>query len=617
MPVRWRAAPDELIDHWENIHESTTTSTALPLSGHFTAVRQTYEIVRSKRLVILGQAGAGKTTLAHRLVLDLLAAAASAGPVPVLFSLSGWKPVTTPLPDWLADRLARDFPFLNAPGSSAGANAASELVDRNLILPVLDGFDEIPERNRPQAIDEITEADGPLVLTSRTVEYAAATRAANVVGRAAAIELEDLDLDETRQYLILGTNKSRSVEWDAVFEHLNEAPSSPVGKNLIPPLTAPLMVMLARVIYGASPDRRPGELLDAQKFPTRRSVENHLLRAYLDVSYGARRGSRPQWSPGQVRKWMGNIAAQLSRRDAHDLVWWDLAGMIRPCTRVFVTAGSYGMVYSISYWITEAIEHQIAPDAVGGITYELAGRQLSSLAGAVLFGVAGGLALGVVVETGFRRGRTGPEPERLRLTLRRGDKVRPLASSRLTKLSSSFVKGVAFGIMFGVVFVVSAQAASGAGPLALKLVSDIGLVVGLAGGLGNLAMSFASDNHHSQAASPWALLRTDRRVTLFRVFVVGGIVAAVFTVGVSISAGLLLGLLTGAATLALSAWGHWLLFARFWLPLTGRLPWRPRRFLEDAYDRGVLRQAGAVYQFRHAHLRDHLARRRPSQRWTT
>jgi hypothetical protein len=32
------------------------------------------------------------------------------------------------------------------------------------------------------------------------------------------------------------------------------------------------------------------------------------------------------------------------------------------------------------------------------------------------------------------------------------------------------------------------------------------------------------------------------------------------------------------------------------------------RFLADAHQRGVLRQAGAVYQFRHAELQRHLAR---------
>ncbi|WP_259408389.1 MULTISPECIES: hypothetical protein [Streptomyces] len=39
--------------------------------------------------------------------------------------------------------------------------------------------------------------------------------------------------------------------------------------------------------------------------------------------------------------------------------------------------------------------------------------------------------------------------------------------------------------------------------------------------------------------------------------------------------------------------------ARSWLPLTGRLPWRAWVLLADAHERGVLRQVGPVYQFRH------------------
>jgi hypothetical protein len=57
---------------------------------------------------------------------------------------------------------------------------------------------------------------------------------------------------------------------------------------------------------------------------------------------------------------------------------------------------------------------------------------------------------------------------------------------------------------------------------------------------------------------------------------------------------------------ATSAWIYWLVLVRGWLPLTGRLPWRVQAFLTDAYQRGVLRQTGAVYQFRHARLQDHL-----------
>jgi hypothetical protein len=60
--------------------------------------------------------------------------------------------------------------------------------------------------------------------------------------------------------------------------------------------------------------------------------------------------------------------------------------------------------------------------------------------------------------------------------------------------------------------------------------------------------------------------------------------------------------------LAFTAWGQWLVLSRFWWPVTGRMPWSVITFLDDAYDRGVLRQAGAVYQFRHDRLQDHLSR---------
>lgn len=56
-----------------------------------------------------------------------------------------------------------------------------------------------------------------------------------------------------------------------------------------------------------------------------------------------------------------------------------------------------------------------------------------------------------------------------------------------------------------------------------------------------------------------------------------------------------------------SAWGQFAA-ARFVLARRGRLPLRLMSFLDDAHRRGVLRQVGPVYQFRHAALQRHLAR---------
>lgn len=54
-------------------------------------------------------------------------------------------------------------------------------------------------------------------------------------------------------------------------------------------------------------------------------------------------------------------------------------------------------------------------------------------------------------------------------------------------------------------------------------------------------------------------------------------------------------------------WGR-LFVARVWYALGGKLPFDIMAFLKDAHiNRGVLRQAGAVYQFRHSQLQRRLA----------
>ncbi|GAA3341084.1 hypothetical protein GCM10020358_31090 [Amorphoplanes nipponensis] len=105
------------------------------------------------------------------------------------------------------------------------------------------------------------------------------------------------------------------------------------------------------------------------------------------------------------------------------------------------------------------------------------------------------------------------------------------------------------------------------------------------------------------ASGPLAVLRTDRANTLaaasiaalcvdawLRGFGFAGIAAAAFL-----------------AVCHLRAWGRWVILVRGRLALTGRLPWAPAAFLEEAHRRGVLRQSGAYYRFRHLRLRDHLA----------
>ena len=256
--------------------------------------------------------------------------------------------------------------------------------------------------------------------------------------------------------------------------------------------------------------------------------------------------------------------------------------------------------------------------------------------------LAVGIAVGAVNESGFSFGSTGRAPEQLRLKpLRRSRPLRRAAfgTKPLTEFGGGLVIG--FSATLGIAVASAVQFTDlgeidPADPGFLRVLADLlamgttgGFAVGAVFGLVHATMSAIGEDHDLSANSPWKLLSLDRIATLARsaLTVLFTVLAIwfVFTLplghavalpggfaGVLSSAlagGLAYAALSGIARTTLSAWGNWLLFARLWLPLTGRLPWRPKRFLEDAYERGVLRCSGAVYQFRHARLRDHLADR--------
>ncbi|WP_200300770.1 WD40 repeat domain-containing protein [Streptomyces adelaidensis] len=105
------------------------------------------------RLVVIGEPGSGKTVLAMLLTLGLLEARQPGGRVPVLLPVSTWDPVREPLDDWLVRTLA-------VPYCSGREEIPRTLLTHGLLLPVLDGLDEIPESARRAAIRGINQAIG-------------------------------------------------------------------------------------------------------------------------------------------------------------------------------------------------------------------------------------------------------------------------------------------------------------------------------------------------------------------------------------------------------------------------------------------------------------------------
>jgi transcriptional regulator with XRE-family HTH domain len=619
LPVSWRRAPAALEDSWANILVTKPGEPARPLdlSGRLDEVVAVYRRIPSCRLVVLGRAGAGKTILTTRFVLDLLATRAPDDPVPVIFGLGSWNPNRTGLRDWLAEQLVRDHPGLAAPGPG-GSTLAAALVDAHRVLPVLDGFDEIARGLHRAALAALNATTLPLLLTSRVGEYRAAVEATGVLRAAGAVELVDLTQDDLADYLPRTTRKSSGAGnvWQPILDEVLARPDSALAAVL----TTPLMVALARRIYSDTPDHDPAELLDADRFGTRESIERHLLAGFVPAVYRERRSARA-YEIDHVLRWLGHLADHLSRLGTHDLAWWQLGTSARPRTRALVVGLVVCAVVSVADVLIE-----------GFLLGEVNGRLFlfGTMVG-VLVGVSFGLVHGHLAVVQPLR------PARFRLRFR----FRARSGTRWPRVRSRARMGLLFGALVGLSYggvlrlasrIILGVPISLAGIVVDTAVYIVVFALGVGLAFGLLAAVEAPLDIRS-AASPAGLLHANRTAVLVQValFVPAFVVFVTattwliamalmslpsggpfgVTIETSTAAVLAIGLVGGLGgglgyVLSMTAWGQWVVFARIWLPLTGRLPWAVNGFLDDAYRRGVLRRAGAVYQFRHARLQDHL-----------
>ena len=185
---------------------------------------------------MVGQPGAGKTVFTLRFTLDLLARREPGDPVPVIFGLHTWDPLEQSLQDWMAARLTADYPALRN-ASRSGPTIAAELVRRRLVLPVLDGLDEVSEPLRGAALRALNmslDNDAPVIVTCREADYRQIVAAADVLTSAAVVELLPLELADLAGYLPRTARKVASgpgggftTKWDPVLERLRNDPAAP------------------------------------------------------------------------------------------------------------------------------------------------------------------------------------------------------------------------------------------------------------------------------------------------------------------------------------------------------------------------------------------------------
>ena len=638
LPVRWDVTSTAQAAMAGVPHEEHGW---VDLAGKFTEIRATFERIQSRRLVILGAAGAGKSVLVVKLARELLAVRRSGTLIPVILPAVTWDPGIS-LAEWISEQLESNYPglALRVKTVTGEVTSLAEALAARSILPILDGLDELPRKLRIKVIQEINSlgSDFPLVITSRPNEYLDTIKSAGrAISQAMVVELLSLRVQEVREYLTEATAVAPPGRWDRVFERLNSAPNGPLTKVL----TTPLMLWLARTVYENTEDDPSG--LTAKDFRTQESIEHHLLDAFLPAVYARRsEWSKFNCSPSQAQRWLRFIATYLAKTGSPNLAWWRLTGITRVWRPLGVGIRSilsvivaWTLIIALlkrhGYWehgvyhshghLSDFILNGSLGKGIRPIVDQWLAviQQSASVHHSVDVGLTpirwfswGSLPV-LALQIGLLATLLGVfstisgksiSPKVIRFKSLRSIR-------RLTLTPLYFFALITIDMLAALHYSPTVSAAKAvfhthSGHLLLLFFLLYALLCS--------SPPFSAQVEETRATSPAKVLRLDRHASLLTLLVANAPFALLLFLYVGWEITLIfcvwfVTLIVVRFTLGGISSASWLFNdARVWLFCGRLLPWRSMSFLADAHQRGIFRQVGAEYQFRHVRLQERLSK---------
>ena len=245
-------------------------------------------------LLVLGEPGAGKTTMLLQLVSHLLAAAEAddSCPMPAVFALSAYRD-NRPLADWLVEQLANNYETPRKP--------AARWIDAGRFVPLLDGLDEVAPDLRPACAEAINafrrqHPGVALLVTARSRDYQALATRLNMDK---AIVLQPLTPEQIDTYLsrrgprLAGLRQSLAA--DATLRELAQTP---------------LMLSIMTLAYRRMPE--PVSSGDGGAMGDRLLTATQLFDVYAE-RMARYRGKEMRFAPSDTIAWLTWLAKQLTR----------------------------------------------------------------------------------------------------------------------------------------------------------------------------------------------------------------------------------------------------------------------------------------------------------------
>lgn len=295
LQLVWQRAPGMVQQPWEAVIHPDLVGQR---GGQ--AVIEAYDNA-DRALLILGDAGSGKTTTLLRLAQALATRATSVvtEPIPVVLNLSSWAADRLPLVDWVTEELVAKYQIPRRIGRPW-------LEDDALVL-LLDGFDELSALQRPacaRAINAFRREWGltGLVVTTRPAEYESTGLRLKLGG---AIRLLPLTETQRDAYLRLSGARlaglRRAMAGDDTLRQLGRSP---------------LFLEIMSVVFG---DAAPADVSgladgDSQTHVHMVNVRRRLFSAYEQRIFRMH-GWQAPFSREETRRLLAWLAAKM---EAHD-----------------------------------------------------------------------------------------------------------------------------------------------------------------------------------------------------------------------------------------------------------------------------------------------------------
>lgn len=526
-------------------------------------------------LLILGEPGAGKTTMLLQLVSHLLAQAEAdeAGPMPAVFSLSSFDGSKT-LDDWLLDELANNYEVPRKLG-------AAWISDTGFI-PLLDGLDEVDADQRHACAEAINafrrQYEGvSLLVTTRNLDYQALALRLNLDK---AIVLQTLNEDQIDEYL-----EKRGKRLSGLRTSLK------ADDTLRDLAQSPLMLSIMTLAYNRLPENIALDLSNGQ------FSRKLLFDVYVERMARYRSGEST-YAPDDTMRWLTFLAQQLTQQSRPTFFLEDIQPSWLPADR----AAAFGR------WSQLLVFGLLSAAAASG-----------ALLAMVLFGGRSGLA---VLAGGLLAAAvpilTGRFLIRSRLPWKRVETVESLVWSwpwAGLGLALGALAGLALGLLLAAVDRTTAV------PWLV--------LVPVAAGLEQMVENALLRSDVRMRTAPGQGVQLSWQNGRMVGLAVGAIVAVLSLVAAGLAqaagfagalraslpwitwAALYLGLGSGLVYGALAARQHRQLQKQ--LREQGLMPEDLPRFLDYAAERNLLRKVGGGYSFVHALLLDYFSHREDAQ----